>query len=108
MKNILIASLLGFISQTSLAQSNGRLNSDNTAPDRNQFQSASDYSEAKEIWANENEAAVDNQAVELEAIILEGEEAEKAFVHPNNEPSKILGRKENQGINPEIEMPIPE
>lgn len=108
MKYIIITSLLAIITQSSFAQSNEKQRGNESAPNRIDYKNAQDYSQAKENWASSNQAFTSNNAIELEAIILEGEAAEKEFVHPNNEPSKVIGREEKKGVNPDIEMPTPE
>lgn len=108
MKQIWLTFSFLFLSLGVMAQSE-RSESSNSTPNAANFKTHQEYSDAKEDWASKNESHEETGAIELEAFILEGDEAELEFIHPTKEPSKIKGRTEaTKCIDPEIEMPTPE
>ena len=108
MKYIWLTLFLIPISTCTLAQS--IQSSTSTVPDRSKFNTHEKYSVAKENWSANTEASnLSSDAIELDAIILEGEKAETEFVHPTTEPTRVKGRtKDSKVVDPDIGMPSPE
>lgn len=88
----------------------GQSNSENAdasfeAPNKSEYTSHEDYSAAKKEWVLSNEPLEENEAMELEVIILEGDEAEKNFIHPTSGSSELIRDEE---IEPISEPVMPE